>query len=87
MNIDTEFAAVEEALELNRAKLKPKDLAQLMELSARAKALFLADPEDTNGKTSEGLGLLWDMVDILDAARRRRVVKGVPDEEGEVTGD
>lgn len=36
-----------------------------MDLAARAKALFAADQDDTNGKTDEGRALLFEMEDVL----------------------
>ena len=43
--------------------------------------------QDTNGKTDPGHALLFEIEDVIQAARRRRVVEKLPDEEGEVTGD
>lgn len=60
---------------------------RLMDLAARAKALFAADQEDTNGKTDEGFALLFEIEDEIQDARRRRVEAKLPDNEGDVTGD
>ncbi|WP_236694695.1 hypothetical protein [Sphingomonas sp. Leaf343] len=58
-----------------------------MNLAVRAKALFAADQDDTNGKTDEGRALLFEMKDVLKDVRNRRVREELPDDEGEVTGD
>lgn len=42
---------------------------------------------ETNGKTDEGRALLFEMEDILQDVRRRRVKDKQPDDDGEITGD
>lgn len=68
-------------------KLGEECYSQLIELAARSKALFAADQDDTNGKTDQGRALLFEIEDIIQAARRGRVKAKLPDEDGEVTGD
>jgi hypothetical protein len=86
-NIDTEFDVYNQSLELVRKKLGEERYARLVSLGAQAKALFAADPEDTNGKTEQGFGLLKEIDDILHGIRSQRVKARLADEEGEVTGD
>lgn len=86
-NIDTEFNKLTEGFGLVRKKLGEERYARLIDLAARAKALFAADQDDTNGKTDEGRALLFEIEDEIQAARRGRVKAKLPDEDGEITGD
>lgn len=86
-NIDTRFHQLVEAFGKVRSKLGEERYERLMELSAQTKALFLADPNDDNGKTLEGCKLIWEIEDIIQDARKRRVKAKLKDDEGEVTGD
>lgn len=85
--IDSEFDKLTQGFGVVRKKLGEERYATLMDLAARAKALFAADQEDTNGKTDEGRALLFEMEDVLTDVRNRRVQEKLPDDEGEVTGD
>ena len=86
-NIDTQFAVLIAAFGKVRGKLGEERYAKLIDLSARTKALFLADPNDDNGKTLEGCKLIWEIEDIIRDARKRRVKAELKDDEGKVTGD
>ena len=86
-NIDSEFHALVEAFGLVRKKVGEARYARLVDLAARAKALFAADPEDENGKTDQGRALLLEIEDLIQEVRRRRVREKLPDDEGEVSGD
>jgi len=86
-DIDSEFHKLTEGFALSRKKLGEDRYAALIDLAARAKALFAADQDDTNGKTDEGRALLFEIEDILRDARRSRVKAKLPDEDGDVTGD
>lgn len=86
-NIDSEFRTLAEGFEIVRKKLGEDRYALLMDLALRAKALFAADQDDSNGKTNEGRALLCEMQDVLTDVRSRRVRKKLPDHEGEITGD
>lgn len=86
-NIETCFARFYEGIEFVRKKLGEERYAAVIDLAARAKALYLEDPDDTNGKTDQGVKLIHQIDDILTAARRGRVKAKLPDEEGEITGD
>jgi hypothetical protein len=86
-SLDTRFEQLVSGIDRARKNLGEERYARLQDLAARAKALFVADQEDTNGKTDEGRELLFQMEDILAAVRRRRVVSNLPDPNGEVTGD
>lgn len=86
-NIEICFTHFYEGLEFVRKKLGSENYVAVIDLAARAKALYLEDPDDTNGKTDEGVKLIHEIDDILTAARDRRVKAKLPDEEGEITGD
>lgn len=86
-SIDTEFDVLIAAFNNVRGKLGEERYAKLIDLAARTKALFLADPNDDNGKTLEGCKLIWEIEDIIQDARKRRVKAKLKDDEGEVTGD
>lgn len=87
ININTEFAALTEGFTVVRKKLGEERYAALLDLAARAKLLFAEDQDDTNGKTDQGRALLFEIEDLLNDVRRRRVEAKLPDEEGEVNGD
>jgi hypothetical protein len=86
-NIDTEFNVLVAAFDAMRGKLGEERYAKLIDLSARTKALFEADPNDDNGKTLEGCKLIWEMEDIIQDVRKRRVDAKLKDDEGAVSGD
>lgn len=86
-DIDRTYLQLTEAFGLVRKKLGEERYAALMDLAARSKALFADDPEETNGKTMEGIKLIWEMMDVVRSVRQRRVDDKLPDEDGEVTGD
>ena len=86
-NIDSEFHTLTGGFEGVSKKLGEERYASLMDLAVRAKALFAADQDDTNGKTDEGRALLFEMEDVLKDVRNRRVREELPDDEGEVSGD
>jgi hypothetical protein len=68
-------------------KLGEERYAKLIDLAARAKALFAADPEDSSGKANEGRTVLSEIEDVIREVRSRRVRAKLKDDEGEVTGD
>lgn len=86
-NIDTEFDKLVESFGIVRQKLGEERYARLVDLAARTKALYVEDPDETNGKTMEGIKLVWEMGEIIQDARKRRVKAKLPDDDGEVTGD
>ena len=86
-NVNSEFDKFTQALDIVRKKLGEDRYAKLVDLAARAKALFVADQDNTNGKTAQGRELLFEIEDVLRDARRRRVKARLPDDEGKVTGD
>lgn len=86
-NIDSQFHKLTEGFGLARKKLGEERYAALIDLAARAKALFADDQDDTNGKTDRGRALLFEIEDVLRDARRSRVKAKLPDDDGEVTGD
>ncbi len=86
-NIDREFEGLLKGVELNRKKLGEERYTRLIDLAARMKAAFAADPEDKNGQANEGFRLLNQFEDEIQDARRRRSKAKLKDDEGEVTGD
>ncbi|MEH3159833.1 MAG: hypothetical protein PGN08_13425 [Sphingomonas taxi] len=86
-NIDTMFRMLTDGLVACRKALGEPPYAEMIDLAGRAKALFAADQDDSNGKTDEGRALLFQMEDLLQAVRSRRVRDKLPDDEGEITGD
>lgn len=70
--IDSEFDAFCAGLDIVRRKLGEERHAAAIDLAARAKALFLDDPADDNGKTDEGIKLLYQIEDIIQSARKGR---------------
>lgn len=86
-NIDTEFAVLVAAFDKARGKLGEERYAKLIDLATKTKALFLADPNDDNGKALEGCKLIWEIEDIIQDARKHRVKAKLKDDEGEVSGD
>lgn len=87
LDVDTEFQALVGGFDNVRKKLGEECYAALIDLAARAKALFADDLDDSNGKTSQGRALLYEMEDIIQSVRSKRVRAKQPDDDGEVTGD
>ena len=86
-NIDSEFYALTESFAKVRDKVGEEQYGRLIDLAARAKALFADDPEDNKGKTDQGIALLYEIEDIIQAARKRCVAAKEKDEDGDVSGD
>lgn len=86
-DIDSRFLQLTEGFGKVRRKLGEERHAALVELAARAKALFAADPGSDNGKADEGRELLYEIEAIIQSTRKRRVATKLKDGEGEVTGD
>lgn len=86
-NIDSDFETLVEGFEHVRAKLGEIHFAKLNNLASEAKALFLADPDDTDGQTDQGFKRLMEIDDILHEVRKQRHEARTTDEDGEVTGD
>ena len=86
-DIHTLFTMLTQGFEQVRKKLGEERYAKLNELATQAKALFADDPDNNNGKTDQGRDLLFEIEDIIQDARKRRVKSKLKDDEGEVTGD
>ena len=86
-NLDSEFATLVAGFGKVRSKLGEERYAQLIALAARTKQLYADDPDYTNGKTEEGIKLVYEMEDIIQSVRRKRVKAKEKDEDGEVSGD
>lgn len=76
-----------EGLGVVRNRLGEQRYAVLLDLAARAMALFVADQDDTNGNTDWGRALLLEMEDVLRDFRNRRAKGNLPDEDGEIIGN
>lgn len=64
-NLDSVFEQLNAALELVRPKMGEQKFEALSELSHRMRALFDADPDDTNGDSRAGRALAHEMQSIL----------------------
>lgn len=85
--LEADFYELNNGLELVREKLGEDDYAKAIDMSARAKALFEADPDMTTGQAEDGIVLLDEISDLIRNARRRRVRAKLKDDLGEVSGD
>ena len=63
--LDSEFFVLKEGLKAVRKKIGEERYVQCMEMAGRMRALFEADPEDTNGQSQAGRELIFDMEDVL----------------------
>jgi hypothetical protein len=72
MNIDTEFFALNEGLNVIRKKLGEERYTTLKAMSDQMRALFESDRENTNGSTKAGCKLIREMEDILRSAAKRQ---------------
>lgn len=86
-DIHTVFIMLTGGIDKVRKKLGEERYAKLNDLAAQAKVLFADDPDDSNGKTDQGRDLLFEIEDLIQEVRSRRVAKKLKDDEGEVTGD
>ena len=71
-SIDTVFAELNGGIEIIRKKVGEENYAKLVELSARMRAHFEADPEDKTEDTIKGQDCILDMREILRSVRRRK---------------
>jgi len=74
-NIDTDFFALNEGLQVVRKKIGEERYATLKALSDKMRALFESDPTDTNGNTHAGRTLIHEMEDILKSTTKRDAPK------------
>jgi hypothetical protein len=70
-SIETEFFALDEGLKAIRETIGSNDYQRLLDLSARMRAHFEADPEDKTGETTKGRECIVEMIEILRAAWRK----------------
>ena len=71
-NAESEFFALNEGLKAIRKKIGEDNYERALELSAKAKAYFEADPEDKTEDGIKGRDCLMDIEEILKAANRRK---------------
>ena len=69
---ESEFFALNEALKRIRDKIGEDNYQKAIELSARARVHFAADPEDKSDDGIKGRDCLLDIETILKSARPRR---------------
>jgi hypothetical protein len=87
MTIDNEFGRLLIGLMAVRDKLGDDRYRKTVELANAAKALFLADPDSTQGKVSEGVDMLMAIDQLLEEVRGERYHAGIVDFEGILSGD
>ncbi|MBW6532145.1 hypothetical protein KZ820_15495 [Sphingomonas sp. RRHST34] len=87
LSLESSFFKLNSGLDRMREKLGEDVHAKAIELSGRAKALFLQAPDIASEKTREGNRLLDEIDQLINAVRRHRYESGLTDDEGEVTGD
>lgn len=63
--LETVFAAFVEGLAVAADELGAQRYQSLIELTAKARALFESDPWEKTGAAREGQRILWDMEDLL----------------------
>lgn len=85
--LEADFYELNNGLKLVREKLGEDNHAKAIDMSARAKALFEADPDMKTGQAEDGIVLLDEISDLIRDARRRRVRAKLKDDLGEVSGD
>lgn len=71
-SIDTVFAELNGSLDRLRKKVGEDNYARLVELSARMRAHFEADPEDKTDDSIKGRDCILDMQEILRSVGRRK---------------
>lgn len=86
-NIDTAFYALTEGFGKVRKKVGEERYAALMELAVRAKALFAEDQAEDNGKTGQGIALIYEIEDIIQSVRSKRGKVQEKDQNGDISGD
>ena len=86
-SIDNEFRSIQLGLAAVADKVGEERYRTVLTYADEAKSLFLADPDDTNGKTAEGCDRLMAIYDILEEIRGERYHAGILDFEGLLTGD
>ena len=86
-NIHSRFFELEEGLGNVRIAIGDADYTSLMDLSARAKTLFLDAPDREAKECVAGLDLLTKIYNAVETTRERRSTGYLLDEDGEVTGD
>ncbi len=86
-SLESNFFELNSGLDRMREKLGEDVHAKAIELSGRAKALFLQAPDIASEKTREGNRLLDEIDQLINAVRRHRFESGLKDDEGEVSGD
>lgn len=71
-NIETEFFALKEGLKVVQKKLGDERYERLIDMADRAKAHFLADPEEKTQDSVAGLALFGEMEEVLKEVWGRR---------------
>jgi hypothetical protein len=65
LDLDYAFRELNEGLDFNRRKLGEERYQTLRRMSDEMRALFEADPDDTNGNTTKGCKIINEMLDIV----------------------
>jgi hypothetical protein len=70
-NLETTFSELDAGLRLNRNDLGEERYLKLMEMSARMRAHFEADPEDKTDDSLKGRAIILEMRDLLKQKARK----------------
>jgi hypothetical protein len=65
MNIDAEFAALNDGLEFLRPELGEELFQRFYKMTGEIKTCFEADPDDSNGEAMRGRHLIFEMEETL----------------------
>lgn len=65
MNIDAEFGALNESLELLKPELGEELFQRFVQMTGEIRACFEADPDDSNGEAMRGRHLIFEMEETL----------------------
>lgn len=71
--VESEFAILNQGLARIKGKLGLERYAAARNLSDRARALFEADQDDVNGKTTGGKRLMVELVNLLTEPKPKKV--------------
>jgi hypothetical protein len=72
LTIHTEFKTLDAGINLLRPQLGEELHSNLITMSAEAKRLFEADPDDKTGDTEKGQKIILDMLDLVEELIRQR---------------
>lgn len=71
MSVEYVFGRLKEGLANVRETLGEERYQELMRMSDRMQAHFIADPENKTGETRKGRDIIYEMEDVLRQVRRK----------------